>query len=129
MCRGNYQSRRIAGGGYEPISKQLFTRAANFDGYLLEFDDPRAGTFEALADLPDDKVAVLGLISTETNDLELLDDLVERVEQPARFHPKQALAVSTQCGFASVAIGNEISERTQEEKLRLVAELARRVWH
>jgi 5-methyltetrahydropteroyltriglutamate--homocysteine methyltransferase len=128
LCRGNYQSRWIAGGGYESISKQVFAQAPNFDGFVLEYDDPRAGTFEALADLPDDKVAVLGLVSTKTNDLESLDDLVGRVGEAARFHPKNALAVSTQCGFASVAMGNEITDRTQEEKLRLVAALARRVW-
>lgn len=128
LCRGNYQSRWIAGGGYESISKQVFAKASNFDRFVLEYDDPRAGTFEALADMPEDKVAVLGLVSTKTDELESLDDLVARLEEASRYHPKDAMAVSTQCGFASVAMGNEITERTQEAKLRLVAAAARRVW-
>jgi 5-methyltetrahydropteroyltriglutamate--homocysteine methyltransferase len=128
VCRGNYQSRWIATGGYETISKQVFARATNFDGFVLEYDSPLAGSFEPLADLPDDKVAVLGLVSTKTEQLEQPDELVARIEEAARYHPKEQLAVSTQCGFASVAMGNEISERTQEDKLRLVAELADRVW-
>ncbi len=128
LCRGNYQSRWIAGGGYESISKQLFAKASNFDRFVLEYDDERAGTFEALADMPEEKTAVLGLVSTKTNELESFDHLIARVEDASKFHPKETMAVATQCGFASVAMGNEITERTQEEKLRLVAAVARRVW-
>jgi hypothetical protein len=36
--------------------------------------------------------------------------------------------LSTQCGFASAGPGNAISEDAQENKLRLVAEVANRVW-
>lgn len=128
LCRGNYQSRWISAGGYESISKAVFQRAANFDGYVLEYDDPRSGSFAALDDLPDDKVAVLGLVSSKKDELESVDDLVARIEDAARHHPLERLAISTQCGFASVAMGNEITERTQEDKLRLVAKTARRVW-
>jgi 5-methyltetrahydropteroyltriglutamate--homocysteine methyltransferase len=128
LCRGNYQSRWISAGGYESISKALFARATNFDAFLLEYDDPRSGSFDALDDLPDDKLAVLGLVSSKRNELESIDDLVARIDDAARHHPKERLAVSTQCGFASVAMGNEIGERAQEEKLRLVARTAARVW-
>ena len=122
VCRGNYQSRWIGTGGYEAISSAVFERCTNFDKFLLEYDDPRAGTFEPLVDLPDDKVAALGLISTKHGDLESVDALLARIEDAARFHPIDQLAICTQCGFASVAMGNEISERAQEQKLRLVAE-------
>jgi 5-methyltetrahydropteroyltriglutamate--homocysteine methyltransferase len=128
LCRGNYQSRWISAGGYESISKALFERATNFDAFLLEYDDPRSGSFEALDDLPNDKLAVLGLVSSKKNELESIDELVARIEEAARHHPRESLAVSTQCGFASVAMGNEVSERTQEQKLRLVAQTAARVW-
>jgi 5-methyltetrahydropteroyltriglutamate--homocysteine methyltransferase len=36
--------------------------------------------------------------------------------------------VSTQCGFASAGPGNAVSEDAQENKLRLVADVANRVW-
>jgi 5-methyltetrahydropteroyltriglutamate--homocysteine methyltransferase len=38
------------------------------------------------------------------------------------------LAVSLQCGFASVEAGNRITPQVQEQKLRLVVELAREIW-
>jgi 5-methyltetrahydropteroyltriglutamate--homocysteine methyltransferase len=38
------------------------------------------------------------------------------------------LAVSPQCGFASVDTGNPVTPEAQEAKLRLVIELARDVW-
>ena len=42
--------------------------------------------------------------------------------------PLEQLAISTQCGFASVIEGNEIDEDTQWRKLDLVARVADRVW-
>jgi 5-methyltetrahydropteroyltriglutamate--homocysteine methyltransferase len=38
------------------------------------------------------------------------------------------LALSTQCGFASVAGGNSLSETEQWAKLALVSRTAERVW-
>lgn len=128
LCKGNFRSRWIAKGGYEALSKQVFGRLGNYERIMLEYDDERSGSFEPLADLPDDKVAVLGLVSTKHNDVEQVDDLAARVSEAARFFPKDQLAVSTQCGFASIAVGNEISESAQEAKLRLVSEVAETVW-
>jgi 5-methyltetrahydropteroyltriglutamate--homocysteine methyltransferase len=128
LCKGNYRSRWIAAGGYEQIAKQVFPRVGNFDRIMLEFDDERSGSFEPLADVSDDQVVVLGLVSTKHDALEAPEELDARIDAAARFHPRDRLAVSTQCGFASVAVGNEISEDAQERKLRAVAELAQRTW-
>jgi 5-methyltetrahydropteroyltriglutamate--homocysteine methyltransferase len=38
------------------------------------------------------------------------------------------LAISPQCGFASIDSGNPLSWQAQEAKLRRVVELAERVW-
>ena len=38
------------------------------------------------------------------------------------------LAISPQCGFASVMVGNEIDEDTQWRKLELVGRVADRLW-
>jgi 5-methyltetrahydropteroyltriglutamate--homocysteine methyltransferase len=100
----------------------------NFDRIMLEYDDDRSGSFEPLQELPDDMVVVLGLISTKHDDAEAPEELDARIAEAARFHPRDQLAVSTQCGFASVAVGNEISEAAQERKLRAVADLAARTW-
>lgn len=128
LCKGNFRSRWIATGGYEALSKQVFGRVGNYERIMLEYDDERSGTFEPLADLPVDKVAVLGLVSTKHNTVERVDELAARVAEAGRFFPLDQLAVSTQCGFASIAVGNDISESAQEIKLRTVADVAARVW-
>jgi 5-methyltetrahydropteroyltriglutamate--homocysteine methyltransferase len=116
-------------GGYEVISKQVFQRAAKYDIFLLEYDDWRSGSFEPLRDIPQDKIAVLGLVSSKKSDLEPPADLIARIEEASCYFPCEQLALSTQCGFASVLQGNPITEAAQEAKLRLVVEVARRVWH
>jgi methionine synthase II (cobalamin-independent) len=128
LCRGNYDSDWISAGSYEAISKRLFQRAANYDVLLLEYDDERSGSFAALGDVPGDKVVVLGLVSTKFGRMEPADGLAARIEEAARYFPRDQLALSTQCGFASAGPGNAISEGAQENKLRLVGEVAGRVW-
>jgi 5-methyltetrahydropteroyltriglutamate--homocysteine methyltransferase len=128
MCRGNNAGMWMAEGGYDAISKQVFRRAARYDILSLEYDDARSGGFEPLRDVPSDKRVVLGLVSSKTDRLEPVEELVGRIDDASRFFPRDQLALSTQCGFASVATGNPIREETQPAKLRLVAETARRVW-
>jgi 5-methyltetrahydropteroyltriglutamate--homocysteine methyltransferase len=129
ICKGNNKGMWIASGGYESIAEKVFKRATNFDVFLLEYDDERSGSFEPLSKLPDDKVVVLGLVSSKRPELESVEALVQRIDQAARYVPKERLAISTQCGFAPVVVGaNPISEEVQEAKLRRVAEVADRVW-
>jgi len=131
VCKGNGTQSFIAEGGYEDIARDVFRRVVGFDVFHMEFDDERSGSFEPLRHLPDDKVAVLGLVSTKWTALEDPEMLRRRIEQAAAFHPLDQLAVGTQCGFASaaeIAEQRKITEQTQAEKLRLVAETARAVW-
>ena len=95
---------------------------------MLEYDDDRAGTFEALKDIPEDKFIVLGLITTKTGALERIDDLRRRIETARRYFPLAQLGISTQCGFASSVLGNPISPDEQQQKLALVVRTAREVW-
>jgi 5-methyltetrahydropteroyltriglutamate--homocysteine methyltransferase len=129
LCKGNYQGKWIATGGYEMLAETVFRRANNIDVFLLEYDDPRSGSFEPLAQIPDDKNVVLGLVSSKRPELESIDSLVKRVDEAARYFPKEQMAISTQCGFASVVIGaNPIDETVQEAKLKLVGDVADKVW-
>ncbi|MCS6927616.1 MAG: cobalamin-independent methionine synthase II family protein, partial [Candidatus Binatia bacterium] len=128
LCRGNNAGRWMSQGGYEAIAEQVFRRATKYDIFLLEYDDWRSGSFEPLTAIPQDKIVVLGLVSTKTNTLEPAEDVIARIRAASHYIPLERLAVSTQCGFASVLQGNPISEATQEAKLRRVVEVARRVW-
>jgi len=127
ICRGNYRSMFYASGGYDRIAQQVFRRS-RFHRFLLEYDDARSGTFEPLAHVPDDRVVVLGLVSTKKARLETVDELRARVADAARVVPLERLAVSPQCGFASTAEGNRLSADDQRQKLAVVAATARAVW-
>ncbi|MQA83835.1 MAG: methionine synthase [Streptosporangiales bacterium] len=126
LCRGNIRSHYATSGGYERISRQLFGRLTNYQVFLLEYDDERAGDFAPLADCPDDKTVVLGLISSKLPQLEDPDAIAGRLTQAAAYHPRERLALSTQCGFATDMEGNAIGEDAQRAKLTLVADLAHR---
>jgi 5-methyltetrahydropteroyltriglutamate--homocysteine methyltransferase len=127
LCRGNFRSRWMASGGYEPVAEQLFNQPG-IDAFFLEYDSERAGDFSPLRHVPADKVVVLGLVSTKTEELEAPDGLLRRIEEAAQFVPPDQLALSPQCGFASVAGGNTIDADAQRRKLELVVEVAGRAW-
>ena len=126
VCRGNNQSRYYAEGGYGPIAKVL--SRTNFHRYLLEYDDERSGGFEPLEAVADDRVVVLGLVTTKKPDLEPAAELERRIGEAARYVPKERLALSPQCGFASTWEGNRLTADDQRRKLDLVATTARQVW-
>jgi 5-methyltetrahydropteroyltriglutamate--homocysteine methyltransferase len=129
VCRGNAPAGWTEG-SYEAVADILFNEI-NVDGYFLEYDSPRAGGFEPLRFLPKGKIAVLGLVSTKTTQLEDKDALKRRIEEAARFVPLDQLAISTQCGFSSgmkSAGTRGMTEADETAKLRLVVETARNVW-
>jgi 5-methyltetrahydropteroyltriglutamate--homocysteine methyltransferase len=127
LCRGNNRSHWYAEGGYDPIAEKLFTRL-NVDLFLLEYESERAGTFEPLRFIPQNKGVVLGLVSSKLPELESQDVLVRRIEEASKYVPVENLALSPQCGFASNMEGNLLTEEEQWKKLRLVVETAQRVW-
>lgn len=126
LCRGNNQSKFYAQGDYGPIT--MVFQKTKFDRFLLEFDDARSGGFEPLAEVPEDRVVVLGLISSKKPELESKDELKRRINEASQFIANERLALSPQCGFASTLEGNLVTPADQEAKLRLVVETAREVW-
>jgi 5-methyltetrahydropteroyltriglutamate--homocysteine methyltransferase len=127
LCRGNFAGAWVAEGGYEPIAELLFN-AIDVDGYFLEYDSARAGGFEPLRFLPKGKIAVLGLVTTKSPQLESKDELKRRIDAASRFVPLEQLALSPQCGFSSGIGGNSMDVAGEIAKLRLVVETARDVW-
>ncbi len=127
ICRGNNESKWYAEGGYDSIAEKLFN-TLNVDRFLLEYDTDRAGTFEPLRFVPRGKMVVLGLVSSKDPVVETREQLLARLDEAARYVPEEYLALSPQCGFASTAAGNLLSEEQQWRKLELVAETARERW-
>ena len=127
ICRGNHRSMFYASGGYDRIAGQVFTRA-KFDRFLLEYDDERSGGFEPLRHVPDDRIVVLGLVSSKRALLEPASEIRARIADAARIVPLERLALSPQCGFASTHEGNRLSPDDQRKKLELVARIASDTW-
>ncbi|OBZ65412.1 Uncharacterized protein YxjH [Grifola frondosa] len=140
LCRGNFKHELcFSEGGYDRIAIKLF-QEIDVDCYYLEYDTPRAGTFEPLRHLPLNKVVVLGLISTKFPQLEDVDDMVKRVndaaETIANGEPKRSkeaalnqICVSPQCGFSSHSMTNLIQEDDEmRRKLALVVQIAETIW-
>ena len=127
VCRGNSRSRWYSEGAYDAIAEKLFG-TLDVDTFLLEFDDERSGGFDPLRSVPPGKNVVLGLITSKTPALESVDAVRRRIDEASRYVPVEHLALSTQCGFASIARGNLLSIEDQWRKLDLVVETARRVW-
>jgi methionine synthase II (cobalamin-independent) len=127
LCRGNHRSMWSVEGGYDAIAEQLFSDLA-CDRILAEYDSPRAGTFEPLRFVPDDKVVVLGLITTKQPELEDGDQLKSRIDEASRYVPLERLGLSPQCGFASTLPGNLVTFDDQKAKLELLGRVSHEVW-
>jgi 5-methyltetrahydropteroyltriglutamate--homocysteine methyltransferase len=127
LCRGNRGGQWHSEGSYDDVAERLFN-ALNIQFYFLEYDSPRAGTFTPLRLVPRHKTVVLGIVSTKTAAMENKDEMKRRIEDATRQLDLDCLAVSPQCGFASIDTGNPITPEVQEAKLRLVVELAKEIW-
>jgi 5-methyltetrahydropteroyltriglutamate--homocysteine methyltransferase len=127
LCRGNQQSMWHREGAYDAIAEKLFNTLGHHR-FLLEYDSPRAGSFEPLRFVPKGKMVVLGLVSTKVPQLEKIDELKRRIDEAGKYIPLEQIAVSPQCGFASDVVGNLISEDDQKRKLEVIVETARQVW-
>ncbi len=127
VCRGNRASMWHREGKYDAIAEALFG-GLDYDRLLLEYDNERAGGFEPLRFVPKGKIAVLGLITTKTGEVETVDALKRRLDEASKFLPLEQIALSPQCGFASGIGGNALGAEAQWRKLDVMRETAHRVW-
>ncbi len=127
LCRGNSRSGWHTSGGYDRIASQVFG-GLNIDRWLLEYENERSGSFDPLQYVQKGKQVVLGLISSKDPRLEDQSTLMERIDEATKYVPIENLALSPQCGFASVVEGNLLTWEEQRAKLELVVDTARKVW-
>jgi 5-methyltetrahydropteroyltriglutamate--homocysteine methyltransferase len=127
LCRGNNQSMWAAEGGYDFVAEALFGDL-NVNGYFLEFDDERSGTFAPLRYVPKGKLVVLGIVTTKRPELEDKDMLKRRIEEASEYVDIDQLCISGQCGFSSTEEGNNLTIDEEKAKLELLVEVAQEVW-
>jgi 5-methyltetrahydropteroyltriglutamate--homocysteine methyltransferase len=126
LCRGNKRGHWQAEGGYDQVADKLFNKI-NIGYYFMEYDSPRAGSFEPLKKVPDDKCVVLGLLTTKSGELEEKELLKKRIDEASRYIDRDRLCISPQCGFSSSVIGI-MNPQQQKAKLTRVVEVAKEVW-
>jgi 5-methyltetrahydropteroyltriglutamate--homocysteine methyltransferase len=134
VCRGNPRTVDPATGKvlpqwhreghYDAIAERLFN-GLRYQRLLLEYDSDRAGGFAPLRFVPKDKIAVLGLVTTKTAEVEPLDALRRRIDDAAKHLPVDQLALSPQCGFGK---GVTLSQDDQWRKFERILETANAVW-
>jgi 5-methyltetrahydropteroyltriglutamate--homocysteine methyltransferase len=128
ICRGNYRSKYLCEGSLEPLAERIFNEL-DYDVFLVEWEDTdRMGDVSPIRHVPAGKTLVLGVVGTKSPQIQSDSELIGRLEEASRFLDLDQLAISPQCGFASVIDGNVIRERAQWEKLASVGRVAERIW-
>ncbi|MPZ75892.1 MAG: methionine synthase [Deltaproteobacteria bacterium] len=136
VCRGNARTTDpVTGklvpqwhreGSYDAIAERLFN-SLKHERLLLEYDSERAGGFEPLRLVPNDKIVVLGLVTTKSSDLEPLDELKRRIDVASKYLPLEQLALSPQCGFGGID-SKVMSQDEMWRKFDRIVETAEQVW-
>ncbi|WP_414042633.1 5-methyltetrahydropteroyltriglutamate--homocysteine S-methyltransferase [Macrococcus animalis] len=127
VCRGNYKSDFASSGPYTAIADELFGKE-NVDGYYLEYDTERAGGFEPLGKVSEEKKVVLGLVTSKFPELEDKQVIIDRIKEATQYIALERLSLSPQCGFASTEEGNVLTEADQWKKLELIKEISEEVF-
>ena len=118
FCKGNFKGNPLFSGFYDAVAPVIAD--IPYDAFFVEYDDARSGSFEPWKVLKDkDALFVAGLISTKNPILEAHDEIKKRYEE-AKAVVGEQIALSPQCGFASVEEGNCIDEETQWKKIDLL---------
>jgi 5-methyltetrahydropteroyltriglutamate--homocysteine methyltransferase len=128
ICRGNFRSAWLFNGSLEPLAERIFNELP-YDVFLVEWEDTdREGDYAPLRHVPPGPIVALGAVSSKTGELESEDAVVRALDEASRHLDLDQLALSTQCGFASEAVGNYLTEEEQWRKLDLIGSVATRVW-
>lgn len=128
LCRGNYQSTWAFEGSYARIAPTLLAKE-KVDGFFLEYDDDRSGSFEPLKHIPaGGPQVVLGVFTSKNGELEDKESIKARIKEASQYVPLDQLCISPQCGFASTHHGNKLTEEQQWKKLKYIIDTAKEIW-
>jgi 5-methyltetrahydropteroyltriglutamate--homocysteine methyltransferase len=112
---------------FERLLRSVLPRSP-VDRFLLEYADPQPHDFSSLAVLPSDKIAALGLVSTDTEP-EGLDAILSRFDRAVEHSEERSLAISPRRGFTNDSRRTtEASIELQRRSLETTSEAVQRVW-
>ena len=106
VCRGNWSRDEsiLLTGPYTPLLPLFEETLPNI--LTLEFSTPRAGEISSLFGstlIRDNCILGLGVMNPRTDDIEALEDILNRVEEVMQYIPKERIWLNPDCGFATFA--------------------------
>ena len=106
VCRGNWSRDEsiLLTGPYTPLLPLFEETLPNI--LTLEFSTPRAGEISSLFSstlIRDNCILGLGVMNPRTDDIEPLEDILNRVEEVMQYIPKERILLNPDCGFATFA--------------------------
>ena len=106
VCRGNWSRDEsiLLTGPYTPLLPLFEETLPNI--LTLEFSTPRAGEISSLFSstlIRNNCILGLGVMNPRTDDIEPLEDILNRVEEVMQYIPKERIWLNPDCGFATFA--------------------------
>jgi 5-methyltetrahydropteroyltriglutamate--homocysteine methyltransferase len=89
---------------------------------------PASSKFSPLRFVRKGAVAVLGIVTTKSSEVESIDYLKRRVDEAAQYLPLEQLAISPQCGFSSGVGEIQLEKDVQWRKFDALLHTANDIW-
>jgi 5-methyltetrahydropteroyltriglutamate--homocysteine methyltransferase len=126
VCRGNWstQDEILLRGPYYPLIP--YFKDVHVDQLILEYATPRAGELDAIRDISGKELG-FGVVNPRTETIETVDEIVARVQEVRQFVPDEKIFLNPDCGFGTFSQRPMNSDQIAFEKLKRMAEAARKL--
>jgi 5-methyltetrahydropteroyltriglutamate--homocysteine methyltransferase len=127
VCRGNWSTKDdvLLTGSYDALMPTL--KRMHVDQFVLEYATPRAGTLEALRELPQSRLIGFGAVNPRTLEIEEPRAIVQRVRELANLVEPARIHLNPDCGFGTFADRPVASAELASRKLATLAAAARQL--
>ena len=127
ICRGNWtrQEAALLEGSYQPLVPYLM--AMELDQMVLEYATPRAGALAAFDRWPRIKEIGLGVVNPRTDEMEPVEQVVDRVHEALQYFDPQQVYLNPDCGFGTFAERPMNPPEIAAQKLKIIAKAAQQL--
>ncbi|RKU10153.1 vitamin-B12 independent methionine synthase [Candidatus Poribacteria bacterium] len=120
VCRGNWSQEEdvLLRGSYDFLIP-YFSRM-DVDQFVLEYATERAGSIDALGDLPPDKEIGLGVTDPRTTEVESVDFVLDKVRALLNHRKPEQIYLNPDCGFGTFADRPVNTTKIAAQKLQVI---------
>lgn len=109
-------------GDYTPLLPAF--RKMKVHQFVLEYATPRAGDISVIGQALSDREIGLGVVNPRTEEIETLEEIVQRVEKALQFYEPGRIWLNPDCGFGCFANRCVNDEDTAFRKVQRIVEAA-----